>query len=188
LLVRTHNPDSDIDLVFYDENDFHRARQILAALTGRGKMQALDQADWRAAYDRRGCSLSFAEYLWHERRKSNKALFEGTKFDLGLVLPGASDGDAVWSKGGEIRTRAAVIDDTAAFAYPSRLLVRHPLVTEVVSFTATYTGQARTGEWIEVAGHLEESSTGDKRIIVGTSREAAGEYVKVLQSTENVGV
>jgi len=53
-----------------------------------------------------------------------------------------------------------------------------------VCYTATYTGQAEQGERIEVAGQLEVSNTGLVRILVGSSREAEGEYIKVLEICE----
>jgi predicted nucleotidyltransferase len=51
----------------------------------------------------------------------------------------------------------------------------------VVSFTATYTGQAVNGELIEIAGVVEQNAHGVKRIVIGSSREAHGEYIKVIR-------
>jgi hypothetical protein len=73
-----------------------------------------------------------------------------------------------------------VIDDAHAFDYPAEFKIDHPQISSIVSFTATYTGQAVTGEMIEVAGVLEQSEHGVKRIVVGSSREALGEYIKVI--------
>ncbi len=181
VLVGTHNAHSDIDLVVYDAESFHRARRAICELTRRGVVSALTPAMWRAAYRRRGCSLTFDEYLWHELRKSNKLVFEGTKVDLNLVRPDREPGLVRWRKCGDSRIRARVLDDRQAFDYPSRWQVEHDQVDEVVSFTATFTGQAQVGELIEVAGLLEESADGIRRLVVGTSREATGQYIKVIR-------
>jgi len=54
--------------------------------------------------------------------------------------------------------------------------VDHETVSRVISFTHTYSGQALAGETIEAAGVLEEH--GDTQwLIVGTTREAKGEYI-----------
>jgi hypothetical protein len=38
------------------------------------------------------------------------------------------------------------------------------------------------GETIEIAGMLEEDEHGNQRIVVGSSREAQGEYIKVIRT------
>ena len=40
--------------------------------------------------------------------------------------------------------------------------------------------QVETGEWVEIRGMLEEAENGARRIVVGSSREARGEYIKVI--------
>ena len=77
-----------------------------------------------------------------------------------------------------------MIDDTAAFDYPAEFKLNHPHIDSVVSFTATYTGQAVKGEMVEVSGLVEQNSQGIKRIVVGSSREAHGEYIKVMQCSK----
>lgn len=73
-------------------------------------------------------------------------------------------------------------EDTFAFDSPARYGIDHPDVSEIVCCTPTYVGQARRGEVIQAAGWLEETSRGTRRLIVGTSREAPGEYVRVLHA------
>ena len=183
ILVSTHRADSDIDLVLYDPELFEQARQIVAELSEHAVLTPLDETMWKTTYERRGCSLTFEEYLWHERRKHNKAVFENTKFDLGLVVPGQPHEVHAgrWCKRGKCQARAKVVDDRHAFFYPSRLLLDDNRVSEVVCYTPTYTGQARVSEIVEVSGLLEESDDGRQRIVVGTSREAVGQYIRVLR-------
>ncbi|MFT7235918.1 MAG: putative nucleotidyltransferase, partial [Methylophagaceae bacterium] len=58
-------------------------------------------------------------------------------------------------------------------------------VTEILVYTNTYVGQAKTGEKIEVSGAVEcDIATGKCRLIVGSSREAVGEYIKVIKDNE----
>jgi predicted nucleotidyltransferase len=51
---------------------------------------------------------------------------------------------------------------------------------EVVCYTPTYAGQSQTGETVEAAGWIEQTDDGARRLTAGTSREAAGQYVKVV--------
>jgi len=78
------------------------------------------------------------------------------------------------------RTIEAVVTD-ARFSYDSPAIykVDHGEVTTVLSFTHTYSGQAREGETIQARGVIEEH--GDEHwLIVGTSREAKGEFIRSL--------
>ena len=185
LLVAGHRADSDIDLVLYDEAAFQRARDAVPRLIRDGLFQSLDEAAWADAYRRRGCALDERTFRWHEARKHNKALFDGTKFDLSLITetPVSASTAALqtWRKLGPARITATVTDDSEAFHYPARLGIDHPDIAEVRAFTATYTGQARNGEWIEISGHVEQGAAdGRQRIIVGSDRESAGQFIRVL--------
>ena len=182
LLIGAQRPDSDIDLVIYGREPFLQAREAVEQLIQTGQLDRLDPALWRDAYARRGCALSFEEYLWHERRKLNKAAIEGTKFDLSLLAEAPAADDAAYHKQGLKCIQARVVDDTFAFDYPARYRIDHFSVSEVLSFSATYAGQARSGENVEVCGQLEVSKQTDRRIVVGTDREAAGQYIKVVHA------
>ena len=54
-------------------------------------------------------------------------------------------------------------------------------IKEVASYTHTYSGQARDGETIIAQGKLEKVTgrTTYYRLIVGTTRESLGEYIKL---------
>jgi hypothetical protein len=181
LLINAQNPDSDIDLVFYNRNSFQQARQVSATLIEQQKLDALTEQDWQDSFQRRDCELNFADYVWHEQRKYNKALINRRKFDLSLVLE-TQEAIESYSKLGSVTLSVQISDDRYGFDYPAQFLLNHPDIQEILCFTATYNGQAQTGEWVEVAGQLEISEEGNKRIVVGSSREARGEYIKVLHS------
>jgi predicted nucleotidyltransferase len=151
------------------------------ALIAAGPLHGLDLDDWREAYGRRGGALDFEEFLRHERRKGNKGMIEGTKFDLALIAD--DDGPeppAAWRKTGKAVVRGRVLDDGRAFDQPARYVIDHPQIGEVHCFTHTYVGQALTGEIIEAAGAVETADDGRRRLVVGSSREAAGEFVRVV--------
>ncbi|QXP91890.1 hypothetical protein [Methylococcus capsulatus] len=180
LLLGAQTLASDIDLVVYAPATFDAARTVVAEATADGRLDTPTEADWRKAYERRGCTLAFEDYLWHERRKFNTGFIEGTKFDLTLVLPGSWDSFQAAEKRGSLILRTRVTDDRGAFESPARYLTDHPRVGQVLSFTHTYVGQARTGEKIEASGQVEALPDGSERLIVGSSREAPGEYIRVL--------
>lgn len=185
ILISAHNQNSDIDLVFYSGEDFQQARQIIQTLIEQGDCFELSEKDWQQSYDRRSCDLSYSDYVWHERRKFNKAMINQRKFDLSCVSVSKQNSEPLhYKKLNPVVLRVQVINDSLAFDYPAVFLIEHPQINAIVSYTATYTGQAQTGEWVEVAGLLEQSSDGIKRIVVGSSREACGEYIKVTNEQD----
>jgi len=182
ILVGLQNDRSDIDLVCFNRRVFHHCRLIIQDYIRLDRLQPLGESDWQESYQRRSCALSFNEYVWHEQRKFNKALVNGRKFDLSLVEPGTKRQEIdKYQKLESIVLQCQILDDTDAFAYPAEWVLDHPQIQSVVSFTATYTGQALTRERVEVSGTLEKSSQG-LRIVVGSTREAPGEYIKVIHA------
>ncbi|MFV1966477.1 MAG: hypothetical protein ACC628_13720, partial [Pirellulaceae bacterium] len=180
LAIGAHHAHSDIDLVIYDRRLFVRAREAVRHATAAGDLQPMNERLWREAYERRRCCLSFSEFLWHERRKHNKLVIDGTKADISLVIPDAAPSTVAWKKIAKTEIQARVIHDLHAFDYPASWSVDHAELSEVVSFTHTYTGQARRGELITARGWKERSATGASRLLVGTSREARDEFIKVV--------
>lgn len=180
LLIGAQQTNSDIDLVVYGRTAFHQHRVIIRRLIAKAKLQQLDKAAWQDSYQRRLCDLSYSEYVWHEQRKYNKALIKQRKFDLNLIEPVIEQANISYLKQGTIIIQATVIDAHKAFDYPAKFMLDHPFIAEIVCYTATYTGQAEQGERIEVSGQLEIASTGQMRILVGSTREAQGEYIKVI--------
>jgi len=180
LLIGVQQQSSDIDVVCYGRNVFHQCRAVTARLIADGKLQDLTDRDWQNSYHRRDCELSFDEYVWHEQRKANKAIINGRKFDLNFISNQAVEHSEVYQKVGPITLQCQVIDDIYGFDYPAEFKIDHEHFSSIVSFTATYTGQALRGETVLVSGILEQSSLGTQRIVVGSSREARGEFIKVL--------
>lgn len=182
LLVNVQKQSSDIDLVCYGRSVFHQCRTITRELIEQGYLQDLNDKDWQESYQRRACELSFADYVWHERRKANKAVINGRKFDLNFLDESKPTDSPGYQKYGAITLQCTITDDTHAFDYPAQFKIDHEQLDAIVSFTATYTGQAVTGETVEVSGIVEQSEQGVKRIVVGSNREAHGEYIKVIRA------
>jgi predicted nucleotidyltransferase len=182
ILVGVQKQSSDIDLVCYGRSVFYQCRAITRELIEQGQLQELNANDWQQSYDRRSCDLSFADYIWHERRKTNKAVINGRKFDLNFIDESKCSEATSYQKCGAIKLQCKVTDDTHAFDYPAEFKIDHEQFDAIVSFTATYTGQAMKGETVEVSGIVEQTQKGLKRIVVGSSREAHGEYIKVIRA------
>ena len=185
ILIGAQNPQSDIDLVFYSKTAFDQTRNITQQLIEQGYCSTLNEAQWLESFDRRSCELSYQDYLWHEKRKHNKVIINQRKIDLSFVSPlRRASTVTAYQKQRSIKLTAQITDDNLAFDYPAEFVIKHPRISSIVSYTATYTGQASIGEWVEVAGILEQDKQGNQRIIVGSSREAKGEYIKVLKDEE----
>ena len=182
ILVGVQNQASDIDLVCYDRDSFNQCRAITRELIHQGLLQALNEDDWQQSYQRRSSALSFGDYVWHEKRKYNKAVINGRKFDLNFIDTSTRAKALTHQKRGRVTLQCRIIDDARAFDYPAEFFVDHEVIHSVVSFTATYTGQAFNGEMVEISGVLEQNETGIKRIVIGSTREAHGEYIKVVRS------
>ena len=183
ILISAQKQRSDIDLVCYSRAQFNQLRKLTGKLIRRGDCSEMNETDWQDSYARRACDLSYKEYLWHEKRKLNKAVINQRKFDLNLVLEGFENTSLKqYEKLGAVVLRMQITDDALAFDYPAEFFVNHQQINSIVSYTATYTGQVQVGEWVEVAGQLEQSTDGVKRIVVGSSREATGEYIKEVNA------
>jgi len=134
---------------------------------------------WRKVYDKRVPEISFDAFVLHEQRKWNRGEFEGTYFDL-LYTRAYDNLNALPAGKGTVLGRATieatVTDASLSFDSPAVYAVDHDEISRVLSFTHTYSGQALAGEVIEAKGVVEEH--GDERwLIVGTTREAKGEYI-----------
>lgn len=180
LLIGVQRDSSDIDLVCYGRGEFLQCREVVRQLIEQGRLKSLTDSDWRESYRRRGCSLSYGEYVWHERRKYNKAVVNGRKFDLSLIEQNGSSTPDLCRKLGPVTLRCRITDDTGAFDYPAVYRIAYESISSIVCFTATYAGQACNGETVEVSGLLEEASDGSRHIVVGSSREAYGEHILVI--------
>ncbi len=186
VLVGLDTPASDIDFVIYGIQNHKKAREIFER-SASGELHELTKAGWKKSYDKRFSgheTLGFEEYLWHERRKWHKGTINGTIFDILLVRDRDEIGPppVPYERKEKITIECTVTDSTLAFDSPSVYKVEcsERRIKEVLSYTHTYAGQVFDGERIEVCGFFEEAADESCRVIVGTTREASGEYIKVM--------
>jgi len=184
MLINQQRATSDIDLAVYGREAFHILREAVQLAEADGHLELLSSILMEDNFNRRAAELSLEEFAWHENRKFNKAAIDGTKFDIGMVcLPKEFEhDDKQYQKQGSRTVITKVIDEHRAFDFPAVYLVDDEMTPEIVSFTHTYVGQAKVGEVIEVSGAVEcDIATGKCRLVVGSTREAEGEYIKVYR-------
>jgi len=203
-LLRLNSENSDIDFVIYGMKNHKRAREILKSIFEDEKfreiIKPLSEEYWRKVYKKRikDNTLSYQEFLRHEIRKYNRGLIGGTIFDLLATRDWheiENNLDTLYRNLGPVEIEALVVNDDYIFDSPAIYKVedvkildggdKHMAasIREVVSFTHTYAGQAFKGERIVARGKLERVITpkGEYlRVVVGTSREAFREYIKVI--------
>lgn len=181
VMLGFHGPESDIDFVVYGLQEFMRVRNIIRNLVTDYPEYQLDAGMWKSTYDRRNCDLKPEEFIKHETRKYNKLKWRETKVDFSCVpeTVAATPEKYPVVKLPATTIRARIINDKNIFSFPARYVIDHPDIAEIVTYTATYTGQAFIGEYVEACGPVERDHAGIQRLIIGTSREARGEYLKV---------
>jgi predicted nucleotidyltransferase len=185
ILVGLEGPSSDIDFLVYG-SDWWRARDVIErAKEVDGRIQDLDEATWDKIYKKRVPEIDRDEFVLHERRKGNRGLVDKTYFDLlftrdwDQIRPPFPPG----KKAGRLKIEAEVTDAEFAFDNPAIFEIDHDEIFEILCYTHTYAGQALPGEQIEACGVVEETRDG-KRLVVGTSREAKGEWIRSLTLLE----
>ena len=178
LLIGLQKPDSDIDLIVRNRDDFFEIKSEFLRLQNRDE----DQHEfWRTVFKRRPTSLHFDEYVWHEKRKGTRLNWFGTKVDLSLSSPMVQpEITERFTKVERIVLTCAIEDDSFAFDCPAVWPIKHSAASRVVCWDASYIGQAKKGETVEVSGWLEESNQGMRQVIVGSTRSAQGEYIRVV--------
>lgn len=193
ILLSLHEKNSDIDFVIYGIKNHEKAREVLGQLFGEEKLRPLSKKEWLNAYEKRfpkNAALSFEDFLWHEQRKFHKGVIDGAVFDILLVRDfeeiEEKYSDKKFSRMEKVKIKCRVTDASLAFDSPAiyKVACEDERIKEVASFTHTYAGQAFEDEKIEVSGFLEEVTGKENyyRIVVGTTREAEGEYIKVVRA------
>ena len=183
------NEGSDVDFVVYGANWFAARDAKREAKNEDGPIEDIDEDMWKKIYRKRIPEISFEEFVLHEKRKGNRGMVEGTYFDLLFVRDWEQINEPI-QRGediGKMKIEAKVVNADLAFDSPSVYLVEHEEIDHVLSYTHTYAGQALAGEVIEASGTVEQ--VGDlKRLVVGTSREPKGEWIRSLTLLEKEGL
>lgn len=179
MLLGLQGPTSDIDFVVYGPH-WWKARDVIAeAKKGSGPIQDLDDATWKKIYNKRKPEVSFQEFVLHEKRKGNRGMVDGIYFDLLFTRDWAQIKPNLSGKALGRKKVVGVVTE-ADFAFDSPAIYRlEGDVEEIYCYSHTYAGQAVPGETVEACGVLEEVDEG-KRLVVGTTREAKGEWIRSL--------
>jgi predicted nucleotidyltransferase len=190
LLCGLDNESSDIDLVVYGKYWFAAQRTLRAAI-GAGTIDGLSPRLWRRVYEKRRPEIPFDTFVVHEERKWNRGQVKGTYFDLLFSRSYDELDRSTVGRGavlGKTTIEARVTDASFAFDSPAVYEVEHGEFSRVLSFTHTYCGQALAGETIEACGVAEQHGN-ERWLVVGTTREARGEYIvsKTLMEQEKKG-
>jgi len=178
LLCKLQNESSDIDMVVYGKHWF-TAQALVKQGIADGRIEGMSPDMWRKVYEKRKPEIPYDVFVLHEQRKWNRGQIEGTYFDILYTRSYDNLAGAPSGKGevlGKQTIVAKVTDASLAFDNPAVYIIEHDSVTKVLSFTHTYSGQALTGETIEACGILEQHGR-ERWLIIGTTREAKGEYI-----------
>lgn len=188
LLPGLQNETSDIDFVIYGSAWFDALDAFSVAKSKSDTIEDISEEMWQRIYNKRIPEISFDEFILHEQRKGNRGMVEGTYFDLLFVRDWEQINEPML-RGEDIGTakiEATVTNADFAFDSPSVYKVNHENIDYVLSYTHTYAGQALVGEVIEAQGVVEQ--VGDmRRLVVGTSREPKGEWIRSLTLLEEYG-
>ncbi len=175
---------SDIDFIIYGSSWFAAREIIEQEKTRKGQISEISEEMWQDIYKKRKPELSFDEFLVHEIRKGNRGMVGDTYFDLLYVRDWKDMEPCMRGSDTGFRTiEATVTNADFAFDSPAIYRIDHPEIRYVLSYTHTYAGQALPGERIEARGMVE--TIGDmKRLVVGTTREPRGEWIRSLTLLE----
>ena len=178
LLCGLENKGSDIDMVVYGKHWF-TAQKLVEQGIRDGKIEGLSPVMWRKVYEKRKPEIPYDQFVLHEQRKWNRGQIEGTYFDILYTRSYDEIKNVPSGKGvvlGKMTIEAMVKDASLAFDNPAIYEVDHESVSRILSFTHTYSGQALAGETIRACGVLERHGS-EQWLIIGTTREARGEYI-----------
>ncbi|MDO9326029.1 MAG: DNA polymerase subunit beta [Methanoregula sp.] len=178
LLCGLENESSDIDMVVYGRHWFTAQALVRQGILD-GKVEGLSPDMWKKVYEKRKPEIPYDQFVVHEQRKWNRGQVEGTYFDILFTRSYDELRSAPLTKGtviGKQTIEAKVLDASLSFDNPAIYSIEHESVSRVLSFTHTYSGQALAGETIEACGVLEQHGN-ERWLVVGTTREAPGEYI-----------
>lgn len=193
---------SDIDFVVYGLDNHRKAMDAFSAIKydENSPLKAIKEIYWIKLYEKRvkDSSLSYEEFRWYEERKNNRGTVNGTLFDILATRDWneihGSFGEETYLPIGTMEIEATVSNALAAFDNPAiyqledvKILEGHQIPpSEVASYTHTYAGQVKEGERIIAKGKLEKVAGRNTRyrLMVGTTRESMGEYIKLKNRNE----
>ncbi|RCV62712.1 hypothetical protein C5S53_17565 [Methanophagales archaeon] len=184
-LCGLNSANSDLDFVLYGLPNFNRAREVIAAAEEEGILVEINDAVWRRIYNKRQPELSYNCFVAQEQRKKNRGAIGNTYLDILYtrdreeIMQLDMTNYELGEREGYATITAEVKDASFSFDNPAIYVIEHPEISKVLSFTHTYAGQALAGETIEACGVIERTKH-ELRLVVGTTRDAKGEWIRSL--------
>ncbi|CAG0959263.1 MAG: DNA polymerase subunit beta [Candidatus Methanoperedens sp.] len=171
---------SDIDFIVYGSPWFTARDIIQHEKKKKNPITEISDQMWQDIYKKRRPDISFDEFRLHEIRKGNRGMVGGTYFDLLYVRDWKDITPCLRGTDiGHKTIEATITNADFAFDSPAIYKIDHPEISYVLSYTHTYAGQALPGERIEARGMVEIVGN-IKRLVVGTTREPKGEWIRSL--------
>lgn len=188
VMLSTHRPDSDLDLLVYGETYGKAVHRALVDLFREpdGPARRLDHEELRElhAAHRPDTPLSFHDFARLQQRKVNEGCYRDRAFFIRFVRQpdefGERYGEWRYQFVGRATLRATVDDDRDAIFTPCCYGVRDVAVLdgpqvddlrEIVSFRGRFSDQLRAGEVAEASGSIErvvhEAGESYHRLVVG---------------------
>ena len=189
ILVKLHEPMSDIDLVVYGSETGYKVAETMKEIfeDKNSPIKSYDLDGLRELFDFRSkdTNMSFEDFVRTDSRKVSHGKFMNKHFFIRFVknLNEISEqyGDIIYKPEGSIRIKATVADDSEALFTPcsyeivdAKILdgskVEH--IEEIVSFRGRFCEHARIGETVIAEGKLErvhqEGKSDHFRLLLGS--------------------
>jgi hypothetical protein len=172
ILVRLHEPSSDIDLIVYGTKTGYRVAQTMKEMLEdkNSPFEAYDLAGLRELFDFRSkdTNVSFEDFVRTDSRKISHGKFMGKHFFIRFVkdLNEISEqyGSIIYKPQGNARIKATVVDDSEALFTPCSYKLANveilegttaEPIEEIVSFRGRFCEHARSGETVIAEGKVE---------------------------------
>jgi predicted nucleotidyltransferase len=189
ILVRLHEPSSDIDLIVYGSKTGYKVAETMKLMfeNNDNPVKAYDLDGLKELFDFRSkdTNVSFEDFVRTDSRKVSHGKFMGKHFFIRFVkdLNEISEqyGSIIYKPEGNARIKATVADDSEALFTPCSYKLANVQVLdgpkiehleEIVSFRGRFCEQARNGEAVIAEGKLErvkqEGKDAHFRLLLGS--------------------
>jgi predicted nucleotidyltransferase len=172
ILVKLHEPSSDIDLVVYGSETGYKVAETMKQMFENkdNPINAYDRDGLRELFDFRSkdTNVSFEDFVRTDSRKVSHGKFMDKHFFIRFVKDlneiNEQYGSIIYKPEGNARIKGTIVDDSDALFTPccyklgNVKILEGPKVEhleEIVSFRGRFCGHARNGESVIAEGKLE---------------------------------